>query len=156
MSPGNIPTREKEQQGSRLCGAEMSSKGERMLWANPKFRNVLLNFLVLVLTDASPIASVLVWLCDSSGSFPVGQIGLSWENASVMETPFLQESLCCSLQCFLHCCWRCYGAVLRCLPCCCFIPHWCYLKVPDSTAGAVWESSAFYFCMKTYQVVYYP
>lgn len=82
---------------------------------------------------------MILKLCDSPGSLPVDQIGLGWENVLVMESFLLCESLPWAAP-----------------PCHCFIPQWSCLKVPDSTVGAGWESSALRFGMKTYQVVYYP
>lgn len=65
VSPGNIPTQDKEQQGKQAVWGEGVQWGEGMLWTNPKRRNVVLNFSASVLTDVFPIGSVLVqfWAC---------------------------------------------------------------------------------------------
>lgn len=141
MSPGNIPTWDKEQQENRLCGAKMASKGERMLWADRKFRNAMSNLLTSILTDTLRIASLLVWFWACVVFLARSQwVRWGWvEEMPLWQKAFSWELLQSSLLSSRRRCWRSCDGVCAAHPSCCSVPQCCSHKAPDATAGAGWE-----------------
>lgn len=147
ISPGNgIPAQDKEQQGSKLYGVKVSSKKRGCYEPPPKCRNRMLNLLCSSF-DWCPACWIsfgtIFSSCESPGSFRTGQVALSWENASVMES-FFHGNNCTPVgsAAEVAAVWGGAGHPLLYL--------WGGL---DSAAGAGWGSSAFHFYMKTYWVV---
>lgn len=152
ISPGNgIPAQDKEQQGSRLCGAKVC----------PVRREGAMSQSQMQEQDAEHLCIGFDWWlacwisfgkilssCDSPGSFLMGQIALGWENTSVVESFFHGNN--CTMVCSaaeVAALWGGAGHPLL------------WVGLPGSARFScrgwlqLWGNLAFHFYMKTYWVV---
>lgn len=151
ISPGNgIPTQDKEEQGSRLYGAEVCPLRRENARSQSQMQEhdaelLCISFDWCLARWMSFGTSLSSW--ESPHSFLMGQNAMGWENTSVKESFYRGNNstiVCSAAEA---------AAVWVVLATPCFIFEWGYLEVLDSAAGAGWGSSVFHFYMKTYWVV---